>query len=75
MYLVIMDDPNFKKLKQVIHDHCEETGLSYDDFIVIFKPQIESPEVFDIFFENPFNSISKRAQEMRTELLIEILTS
>jgi hypothetical protein len=40
MYLVIMDDPNFEEIKQVIHEHCEETGLSYDDFIDIFGPQI-----------------------------------
>ncbi len=52
-----------------------ETGLSYDDFVDIFGPQIESPEAFDIFFENPINSISKMAQEMRIELLIDILTT
>jgi hypothetical protein len=74
MYPVIMD-PNFEELKQIIHEHCEETGLSYDDFVDIFGPQIESPETFDIFFENPFNSISKMAQEMRIELLIDILTT
>jgi len=75
MYLVIMDDPNFEELKQVIHEHCEETGLCYDDFVVIFGPQIESPETFDIFFENPFNSIPKMAQEIRIEVLIDILTT
>jgi hypothetical protein len=74
MYLVIMDDPNFEELKQVIHEHCEETGLNYNDFVDIFGPQIISPEAFDIFFENPFNSIPKMAQEMRIELLIDILT-
>ena len=68
-----MDDPNFEELKQVIHEHCEETGLSYDDFVDIFRPQIESPETFDIFFENSFNSIPKLAQEVRIELLIDIL--
>ena len=70
-----MNDPNFEELKQVIHEHCEETGLSYDDFVDLFGPPIESPEAFDIFFENSFNSISKMAQEMRIELLIDILTS
>jgi hypothetical protein len=74
MYPVIMD-PNFEELKQLIHEHCEETGLCYDDFVDIFKPQIVSPETFDIFFENPFNSIPKMAQEVRIELLIDILTA
>jgi len=66
---------NVNEIRQAIYEHCEETGLDFNDFVAIFKPQIESPEVFDIFFEYPFHMISDDSKDKRIAILIDIFSA
>ncbi len=66
---------NVDEIRQAIYEHCVETGIEFDDFIDIFGCQIEHPEVFDIFFELPYNFISESSKNHRIELLIDVLTT
>ncbi len=49
---------NVEEIRQAVYDHCVEAGLSFNEFVDIYGPQILTPKAFDILFELPFDSIS-----------------
>lgn len=68
-------DFNIEEIREVMQEHRIETGIDFDDFVDIFACQIQHPEVFDIFFELPYNYISETSKDFRIELLIDVFTT
>ena len=67
-------DLNEKNLRRIIENHCLNAGITFDDFVVLYGPQIIDPEVFDPFFEIPYNDLPEPVKDMRIEMLADILT-
>ncbi len=68
-------ESNTDMLRRAIHEHCVETGISFEEFTDIYGPQIKIPEVFDVFFLYPFCSLCEFGKSLRIKMLIDVLTT
>jgi len=64
-----------EEIKQAIREHCSETGIEFNDFVSFYLHQVQEPDVFDLFFEYPFDQISPEEQNRRIDIIIDALTT
>lgn len=61
------------EIKQSFYEFCKSQGWEYSFAKESLLKHIDSPEIFDYFFEYPFSEISEYSKRDREKILIEVL--